>query len=71
MIEKEAAIRIYSEPLGAKGARGRLVRIAPEGFYEVMIESGGRNFTALLPVATTVILAGDPIEEFTSVEVER
>ena len=43
MIEREAAIKIYNETLGAKGAKGRLVRVAPEGFYEVTIESGGKN----------------------------
>lgn len=71
MIEREAAIKIYNETLGAKGARGRLVRVAEEGFYEVTIESGGRNFTSLLPIGSTVILAAEPEEEIASMEVER
>jgi hypothetical protein len=71
MIEREAAIKIYNETLGAKGARGRLVRVAGEGLYEVLIESGGRFFTCLLPIASTVILAADPEEEVPSIEVER
>ena len=71
MIEREAAIKIYNEALGAKGAKARLVRVAPEGFYEVMLESGGKNYTTLLPVATTVILATEPEEEVASLEVER
>ena len=35
MIEREAGIKVYNETLGAKGAKGRLVRVSPEGFYEV------------------------------------
>jgi hypothetical protein len=75
MIEREAPIRIYSEimanTLGAKQAKGRLIRVAPEGFFEVTIESQGRNYTALLPISTTVILATEPEEETASIEVER
>ena len=71
MIEREEAIKIYNETLGAKGAKGRLVRIAPEGFYEVIIESGGKNFTSLLPIASTVILAAEAEEEVPPLEVER
>jgi hypothetical protein len=76
VIEKEAAIRIYSEilanTLGAKTAKGKLVRVAPEGFYEVTLESQGRNYTTLLPVACTVILSAEPEEEIPSLpEVER
>jgi hypothetical protein len=71
MIEPEAAIKIYNESLGAKGAKGRLVRVADDGFYEVTLESGGKNYTTLLPIASTVILAADPEEEVATVEVER
>jgi hypothetical protein len=71
MIEREAAIKIYNESLGAKGAKGRLVRVTAEGFYEVTLESGGRNYTTLLPIASTVILAAEPEEEVATVEVER
>jgi hypothetical protein len=76
VIEKEAAIRIYSEilanTLGAKAAKGRLVRVAPEGYYEVRLESQGKNYTTLLPVASTVVLAAEPEEEIEALpEVER
>ena len=71
MIEREASIKVYNEVLGAKGAKGRLVRVAPEGFYEITLESGGRNYTTLLPVGSTVILAADAEEEIPSMEVER
>ncbi len=71
MIEKEALIRVYSDALGLKGTKGRLVRVAEEGFYEVTIESGGKEYTGLLPIASTVILAWEPIAEFGAIEVER
>ena len=71
MIEKEAPIKIYNETLGAKGAKGRLVRVSSEGYYEVIIESGGRDFTSLLPIASTVILAAEPEEQVATLEVER
>ena len=71
MIEREATIKIYNETLGAKGAKGRLVRVAPEGFYEVTIESGGKDYTSLLPIQSTVILAADAEVEVPPIEVER
>jgi hypothetical protein len=74
MIEREAPIRIYSEilanTLGAKMAKGRLVRVA-EGFYEVLLEASGKNYTTLLPVASTVIMSAEPEEEVGKIEVER
>jgi hypothetical protein len=71
MIEREAAIKVYNETRGAKGARGKLVRVSEHGYYEVLIESAGRFFTALLPVASTVILAAEPEEAISTIEVER
>ncbi len=71
MIEREAVIKIYNETLGAKGAKGRLIRVASEGFYEVTLEIGGKNYTSLLPVGSTVILASEPEEEVPALAVER
>ena len=43
MIERESSVRIYSEilanTLGAKVAKGRLVRVAEHGFFEVLFEA--------------------------------
>jgi hypothetical protein len=75
MIEREAPIRIYSDilanTLGAKMAKGRLVRVSEEGFYEVLLEASGKNYTTLLPVASTVIMSAEPEEEVGRIEVER
>jgi len=75
MIEREANIRIYSETLanllGAKVANGKLVRVANEGFYEVTLATQGGNYTTLLPIASTVIMAARPEPEVQTIEVER
>jgi hypothetical protein len=71
MIEREAGIRIYNETLGVKGTKGRLVRVAAEGFYEVLVEAQGKNYTTLLPVHSTVLMATDAEDEVPSLEVER
>ena len=71
MIEREAPIKIYNETLGAKGAKGRLVRIAPEGFYEVIIESGRARLHQPAADPSTVILAAEPEEQVATLEVER
>jgi hypothetical protein len=71
MIEREAAVKVYNETLGAKGAKGKLVRVSAEGYYEVTLESGGKYFTTLLPIQSTVILAAEAEEDFAALEVER
>ena len=37
----------------------------------MLIESAGRHYTALLPMAGTVILAAEPEEAVSTIEVER
>jgi len=70
MIERETAIKVYNETLGVKGMKGRLVRIA-DGYYEVILEINGRNYTSLLPIGGTAILAVDAEEEVATIQVER
>ena len=75
MIESEAAVRIYSETLanllGAKVANGKLVRVSKDGYYEVTLTTQGGNYTTLLPIASTVIMAAQPESEVPPLEVER
>ena len=75
MIEREEQVRIYSEilatTLGAKMAKGRLVRVAGEGFYEVLLDVQGKQHTCLLPIQSTILLAADAEEEIAPIEVER
>jgi hypothetical protein len=75
MIEREAAVRIYSETLanllGAKVANGKLVRVSDDGYYEVTLVTQGGSYTTLLPIASTVIMAAQPEPEVPTLEVER
>ena len=76
MIEREATVKITNDLLanllgGTKAASGRLVRIAPEGFYEVTLALQGGSYTTLLPIAGTVIIAVKPESEVPPIEVER
>jgi hypothetical protein len=75
MIEREAAVRIYSEilatTLGAKMAKGRLVRVSNDGFYEVLLDVSGKRHTCLLPIQSTILLAAEAEEEIATLEVER
>jgi hypothetical protein len=71
MIERESVIKVYNETLGAKGVKGKLIRVASDGYYEVTLEISGKNYTSLLPIGATVILAVDPEEEVASIQVER
>jgi hypothetical protein len=76
MIEREAPIKISNDLLGnllggTKTVSGKLVRVAPEGFYEVTLTLQGGSYTTLLPVATTVIVSARPEPEVATLEVER
>jgi hypothetical protein len=71
MIEREATVKVYNETLGAKGVKGKLVRISDDGFFEITLEIGGKNYTSLLPISSTVILAAEPEEDLPVIQVER
>ncbi len=76
MIEREATVKISCELLGsllggAKTVNGKLVRVAQEGFYEVILALQGGAYTTLLPVSSTVIIATRPEQEVPTIDVER
>ena len=76
MIEREAMVKISSDLLanllgGTKAANGKLVRISPDGYYEVTLTLQGGSYTTLLPIAATVVIATKPESEIPPIEVER
>jgi hypothetical protein len=76
MIEREATVKISSDLLanllgGTKTVSGRLIRVSPEGFYEVLVTLQGGSYTTLLPISSTVIIATKPEQEVAAIEVER
>jgi len=76
MIEREATVKVTSDLLanllgGTKAANGRLVRVSPDGYYEVTLTLQGGSYTTLLPVAATAIIATTPEPAVPPIEVER
>ena len=71
-MEIPTEVLIHNELLGLKGARGSLIRIAPEGYFEVNLRFGSNTHRVLLPLVATVVIAADP-EPATGdqVEIER
>ena len=71
MIDNEASVFIANDAMAeiikSKSAKGKLVRVAEEGFYEVRLTLNGKNHTAYLPVSTTVLVAAQPDGERPSV----
>jgi hypothetical protein len=65
-------VLIHNELLGLKGARGTLIRIAAEGYYEVNLRFGGNTHRVLLPTVASVVIAAEPEPSVgDQVEVER
>lgn len=76
MIEREETVKISSDLLanllgGTKAANGKLVRISPDGYYEVTLTLQGGSYTTLLPVAATAIISTKPESDIPPIEVER
>ena len=65
-------VLIHNELLGLKGARGTLIRIAPEGYYEVNLRFGNNTHRVLLPTVASIVIAADPEPSVgEQVEIER
>ena len=65
-------VLIHNELLGLKGSRASLVRIAPEGYYEVNLRFGANTHRVLLPIHGSVLIAAEPEPSVgEQVEVER
>ena len=70
-MDLQSHVRVYNEALGVKGAKGKLLQVHSEGFFEIALEVKDRFFEAYVPIAGTVLLSADPLEETESIDVER
>ena len=71
-MEIPAEVLVHNETLGVKGAKGRLLQIGREGYYEINLAFGDRLHRVLFPVSTTVvILAAAEEATATTLNVER
>jgi hypothetical protein len=59
-MEIPTDVLIHNELLGLKGARGVLIRVAPEGYYELNLRFGNNTHRVLLPLVATVVIAAEP-----------
>ena len=71
-MDLPAEVQLHNELLGLKGAKGTLILVNPDGYYEVKCVFGENTHRVLLPVPTTVIVFRDPEPVFeTGIEIER
>lgn len=71
-MELPAEVLVHNEILGLKGAKGRLLSIGREGYYELNLSFGERAHRVLLPIERSVIIASQPEAEFgLGEEIER
>jgi hypothetical protein len=52
-VELPTRVVVFCPILELKNKPARLLAISPHGYYEVRIEVGASNHTALLPIAAT------------------
>ena len=62
-MDLQSYVRVYNEALGVKGAKGNLLQVHDNGYYEIALEVKERFFEAFLPINGTVLLAAEPIPE--------
>jgi len=70
-MDEQSHVRVYNEALGVKGAKGKLLQIHSDGYYEIALEVKERLYQALVPINSTVLLAAEPIVETESISVDR
>ena len=73
-MELPEEVLIHNSTLGLKGGRGVLLRVAPEGYYEVNLAFGDKRHRTLLPVTGTVIISKEaeaPELDAAEFEIER
>jgi hypothetical protein len=61
-MEVPTEVLVHNELLGVKGARGRLLTIGREGYYEINLAFGERVHRVLFPIQETVVIAARPEE---------
>ena len=70
-MDEQSHVRVYNEALGVKGAKGKLLQIHSDGYYEIALEVKERFYQALVPINGTVLLAAEPIVSTESIAVDR
>ena len=69
-MDLPADVMVHNPILGLKGGKATLMRIAPEGYYELNLNFGERQHRSLLPIAGTVIIQRRPEEAVSELDLE-
>lgn len=56
-MELPAEVLIHSEALSLKGTPGTLIRVDPDGYYELNLKFGEGIHRVLLPIDNTVLIS--------------
>lgn len=65
-------VSIFNRTLEIKGKAGTLIAVNEDGFYEVILEVQSRNHTVLFPIAETVLIFTEALQNISAdFEVER
>ena len=59
-MELPADVSIHSRLLGLKGQKAVLLRVSPEGYYELNLSFGDRIHRVLMPITDTVVIQQEP-----------
>jgi hypothetical protein len=59
-VELPVRVVVFCPVMELKNKPARLLTISPNGYYEVRIDVGERNHTALLPISATGLVFQDP-----------
>ena len=71
-MEIPSKVSVFNRTLEVKGKAGTLISVAPEGYYEIILEVQQRNHTVLFPIAETVVVFNEAIPDLSGdFEIER
>lgn len=71
-MELPARVVVFCPILEVKNKPARLVGVSPHGYYEVRLDVGERNHTALLPISATALVFQEPnVTGEAQLEIER
>ena len=69
-MELPAQVLIHNQLLGLKGARGVLLQVSSDGFYELNCSFGENTHRVRLPIQSTALIAAEPEEAIGAEELD-
>jgi hypothetical protein len=69
-MELPTEVLIHNDILGVKGGKGTLLKVNPEGYYEVNCLFGDKLHRTYFPVQATVLICREPEQTVGGVDLE-